>query len=103
MLNSIDFLKGSLNVAYYHHEKWDGTGYPQGLKGEEIPLIARVFSVIDGWDALRSDRPYRKASTDEEAWRYIDENIGKAYDPRIVEKFKVMMKGQPSGDQEDLA
>jgi putative nucleotidyltransferase with HDIG domain len=103
MLNSIEFLKGSLNVAYCHHEKWDGTGYPQGLKGEEIPLIARVFSVIDGWDALRSDRPYRKASTDEEAWRYIEENIGKAYDPRIVEKFKIMMKDQPSGDQVDLA
>lgn len=102
MLNSIEFLKGSLDVAYCHHERWDGTGYPQGLKGEEIPLNARIFSVIDGWDALRSDRPYRKASTEEEAWMFIEGNVGKAYDPRIVEKFKIMMKGKPSGDQEDL-
>ncbi len=103
MLESVEFLKGSLNVAYCHHEKWDGTGYPQGLKGEEIPLIARVFSVIDGWDALRSDRPYRMASSIEDAWKYIDENIGKAYDPRIVEYFKIMMKDQGSRDQADLA
>jgi len=96
MLSSIEFLKDSVDVAYCHHEKWDGTGYPQGLKGEEIPLIARVFSVIDGWDALRSDRPYRKAVSDDEAWKYIVENIGKAYDPGIVEKFKIMMKGQSS-------
>lgn len=102
MLSSIEFLKDSLDVAYCHHEKWDGTGYPEGLKGEQIPLAARIFSVIDGWDALRSDRPYRVAVSDEEAWKYIEENIGKAYDPRIVEKFKIMMKGQLSGGGEDL-
>jgi putative nucleotidyltransferase with HDIG domain len=101
MLSSIEFLKNSVDVAYCHHEKWDGTGYPQGLKGEEIPLAARIFSVIDGWDALRSDRPYRDAMSDEEAWNYIEANIGKAYDPRIVEKFKAMMKNHPVGDQEN--
>jgi putative nucleotidyltransferase with HDIG domain len=98
MLSSIEFLKDSVDVAYCHHEKWDGTGYPRGLKGEEIPLIARIFSVIDGWDALRSDRPYRKAMSDEDAWKLLEENIGKAYDPMIVEKFKIMMKDQPSRD-----
>jgi HD-GYP domain-containing protein (c-di-GMP phosphodiesterase class II) len=58
--------------------------------------------VIDGWDALRSDRPYRKAMSDEDAWKLLEENIGKAYDPMIVEKFKIMMKDQPSGDQAGL-
>jgi putative nucleotidyltransferase with HDIG domain len=101
MLRSIQFLKNAVEVAYCHHEKWDGTGYPQGLKGEEIPLAARIFSVIDGWDALRSDRPYRKAVSDEEAWKYIEDNIGKAYDPMVVEKFKILMKGQPRGNQVD--
>lgn len=102
MLSSIEFLKNAVDVAFYHHEKWDGTGYPQGLKGEEIPLAARIFSVIDGWDALRSNRPYRKAMSDDEAWNYIEENIGKAYDPRIVEKFIIMMKDPPPGHQSGL-
>jgi len=87
MLETIEFLKDSLDIPYCHHEKWDGTGYPRGLRGEEIPLMARVFSVIDGWDALRSDRPYRKALTDDEAWGIIIENSGKGYDPEIVGKF----------------
>jgi len=87
MLETIEFLKDSLDIPYCHHEKWDGTGYPRGLRGEEIPLMARVFSVIDGWDALRSDRPYRKALTDDEAWGIIIDNSGKGYDPEIVKKF----------------
>jgi len=91
MLESIKFLKNSINVPYCHHEKWDGSGYPRGLKGEEIPLAARIFSVIDGWDALRSNRPYRKSVSDEDAWQYIEENAGIAYDPAIVEKFKTLM------------
>lgn len=92
MLETIEFLKNSINVPYCHHEKWDGTGYPRGLKGEEIPLAARIFSVIDGWDALRSNRPYRKSVPDEDAWQYIEENAGIAYDPAIVEKFKTLME-----------
>ena len=92
MLETIEFLKNSLDIPYSHHEKWDGTGYPRGLKGEEIPLIARVFSVIDAWDALRSNRPYRKALSDSEALHIIEENAGKAYDPVVVQKFINMIK-----------
>ncbi len=92
MLESIEFLKNSLNVPWCHHEKWDGTGYPRGLKGEEIPLTARIFSIIDAWDALRSDRPYRKAMTDEEAMKIIQEGVGKSYDPMVAEKFYQLIK-----------
>ncbi len=92
MLESIEFLRNSLDIPWCHHEKWDGSGYPRGLKGTEIPLMARVFSVIDAWDALRSDRPYRKGMSDDEAWKVIKENSGKAYDPEIVEKFKILIK-----------
>jgi HD-GYP domain-containing protein (c-di-GMP phosphodiesterase class II) len=92
LLEPIEFLKNSIDIPYCHHEKWDGTGYPRGLKGEEIPLMARVFSVIDGWDALRSDRPYRKALSDADAWNIIEDNSGKAYDPDIVQKFYDLIK-----------
>src|SRR5574340_775082 len=61
ILSSIAFLRPALDIPYCHHEKWDGTGYPRGLKGEQIPLSARIFAVVDIWDALRSDRPYRPA------------------------------------------
>ena len=62
MLKPIDFLLPAIDIPYCHHEKWDGTGYPRGLKGEEIPFAARIFPVVDVWDALISDRPYRKAT-----------------------------------------
>lgn len=87
MLSPITYLKRALDVCYYHHEKWDGTGYPHGLKSEEIPLSARVFSIVDVFDALTSDRPYRKAWTHEEAYRYIEEQSGKHFDPQIVKIF----------------
>jgi PAS domain S-box-containing protein/putative nucleotidyltransferase with HDIG domain len=90
-LQSIDFLQPAIEIPYGHHERWDGTGYPQGLNGNSIPFIARVFSVVDCWDALRSDRPYREAWSDEKAWQYIAENSGKAFDPEIVEKFKELL------------
>src|SRR4028118_507167 len=61
LLSPISFLRPSLDIPYSHHEKWDGTGNPQGLKGEQIPLAARIFAIVDVWDALTSDRPYRKA------------------------------------------
>ncbi|MFO7945070.1 MAG: PAS domain S-box protein [Anaerolineales bacterium] len=87
LLSEIDYLKPALDIPYCHHEKWDGTGYPQGLEGEEIPLSARVFAVADVWDALRSDRPYRDAWPDEKAISYITQQAGKHFDPAVVEAF----------------
>lgn len=86
-LSAIDYLRHALEIPYCHHEKWDGTGYPRGLRGEEIPLAARLFAVVDVWDALTSDRPYRKPVSDENAWKYIIEQSGKHFDPRAVEAF----------------
>ena len=87
MLSQVSFLQPSIDVAYCHHERWDGLGYPQGLKGEAIPLTARLFAVVDQWDALASDRPYRKAWKKEEMVAYFRENAGKIYDPQIVKVF----------------
>jgi PAS domain S-box-containing protein len=87
MLSPISYLRQAINIPYCHHEKWDGTGYPRGLKGEEIPLAARIFSVVDVWDALTSDRPYRKAWTPGQARAYIQEQAGKQFDPKVVEAF----------------
>lgn len=87
MLSSIPFLKKSLDIPYCHHERWDGSGYPRGLKDKNIPLAARIFSVIDVFDALTSNRPYRKAWCREKAFGYIAENAGRAFDPEIVESF----------------
>ena len=93
MLSAIDFLKPALEIPYCHHEKWDGTGYPRGLKGTEIPLSARIFSIIDVYDALISDRPYRKAMSTEMAIQYVKEQAGKHFDPSIVPIFleQIMM------------
>jgi len=74
-------------IPYCHHEKWDGTGYPRGLKGEDIPLASRIFAVIDVWDALRSDRPYRPGWQEDKAREYIKEQSGKQFDPKVVEVF----------------
>ncbi|MCD6400655.1 MAG: HD-GYP domain-containing protein, partial [Anaerolineales bacterium] len=87
LLSPIRFLKPALDIPYYHHEKWDGSGYPFGLKGEQIPRTARIFAVIDVWDALRSDRPYRKAWSDNDARAYIRENAGIHFEPEIVDMF----------------
>ncbi len=87
MLSSIAYLKPALDIPYCHHEKWDGTGYPRGLKGEEIPLAARIFAVADVWDALTSDRPYRKAWARKKVIQYIEEQNGKHFDPHVVEVF----------------
>jgi HD-GYP domain-containing protein (c-di-GMP phosphodiesterase class II) len=87
LLSSIPFLRPALDIPYSHHEKWDGTGYPRGLRGEEIPLAARIFAVVDVWDALISDRPYRKAWSRERALNYIKNQSDKHFDPRIVEAF----------------
>ena len=86
-LSSIESLRPALDIPYCHHEKWDGTGYPRGLKGEEIPFAARLFAVVDVWDALISDRPYRQALPTEEARDYIKEQSGKHFDPQVVQLF----------------
>ncbi|HBY94641.1 MAG TPA: hypothetical protein DEP84_11895 [Chloroflexi bacterium] len=65
MLSASAYLRSALDIPYCHHEKWDGTGYPRGLKGEQIPLAARIFAVVDVWDALRCDHPYRTAWPEE--------------------------------------
>ena len=91
MLGSIEYLRDSLDIPYFHHEKWDGSGYPQGLQGERIPIAARIFSVADVWDALTSDRPYRPAWSKDEAFEYIRAQSGRHFDPHVVEVFfKVM-------------
>lgn len=87
LLSPIEYLHPAIDIPYCHHERWDGTGYPRGLKGEQIPLAARIFAVADVWDALTSNRPYRKAWTKAEALKYIREQAGKLFDPAVVEAF----------------
>lgn len=87
LLAKISFLRPALDIPYYHHERWDGKGYPHGLKGEQIPLSARIFSVVDVWDALCSDRPYRPAWTNDVAKAYIAEAAGTQFDPNVAAVF----------------
>lgn len=93
MLSPIEFLKPALDIPYCHHERWDGTGYPRGLRGAKIPFSARLFSVVDVWDALMNDRPYRPAWTREMALAYIRQQSGKHFDPQIVDLFLQVMDG----------
>ncbi len=93
MLSPISYLRLALDIPYCHHERWDGSGYPRGLKGEQIPLAARLFAVVDVWDALRSDRPYRAAWPEEKVIEHIKAGSGSHFDPKVVEAFlKVMEK-----------
>ncbi len=94
MLSPIRYLQRALNIPYCHHEKWDGTGYPRGLKGEEIPLEARLFAVVDVWDSLTSDRPYRAAWSREKALEYISSQAGSHFDPHVVAKFMDLVRAQ---------
>jgi HD-GYP domain-containing protein (c-di-GMP phosphodiesterase class II) len=87
MLEPIAYLRNALNIPYCHHEKWDGTGYPRGLAGTHIPLEARLFAIVDVWDAITTDRPYRKGWSRDRALKYIREQSGKYFDPQIVEIF----------------
>jgi putative nucleotidyltransferase with HDIG domain len=87
MLYQIEYLRSALEVPYCHHEKWDGTGYPRGLKGEEIPISARMFAIVDVYDALISDRPYRKAWPLEEVIKHVQEQKGTHFDPLVVDAF----------------
>jgi len=92
MLSKISFLEPALVIPAYHHEWWNGEGYPYGLKGDQIPIAARIFAVVDVWDALLSDRPYRKAWTKEDAIQYLNRQNGKQFDPKIVREFLVLLQ-----------
>lgn len=87
LLSPIVYLYQAIDIPYCHHERWDGKGYPQGLKGEQIPRAARIFAVVDVWDSLISDRPQRKAWTDSQAMEYLREQAGKHFDPEVVNTF----------------
>jgi HD-GYP domain-containing protein (c-di-GMP phosphodiesterase class II) len=87
MLYPIEFLRPAIDIPYSHHEKWDGTGYPQGLKGKEIPLVARIFAIIDVFNAITSERPYSKPWPIEKAVDYIRDQSGKHFDPDVVNLF----------------
>jgi HD-GYP domain-containing protein (c-di-GMP phosphodiesterase class II) len=87
LLSTVPYLQPSLDIPYCHHEKWDGTGYPRGLKGEESPLTARIFAVVDVWDVLRSPRSYRPPWSVKDARVYIKEQAGTHFDPEIVNVF----------------
>ena len=91
MLSSIPNFAPILDIPYSHHERWDGHGYPCGLKGEQIPIAARIFAVIDVWDALNSDRPYRTAWPKKEVITYIRDQSGKHFDPQVVKAFLAMI------------
>ena len=92
LLNQINFLRPAMAIPSFHHEKWDGSGYPNGLVGKEIPIGARIFAVIDVWDALTSDRPYRKAWSKKKALQYIQDNAGVHFDPQVVNAFLDIVK-----------
>lgn len=87
LIYPIAFLRPALDIPYCHHERWDGTGYPRRLKGIQIPLAARLFTVVDVWDALSHDRPYRKAWPPKKVLRYLREQSGKQFDPQVVDPF----------------
>ena len=96
MLLPIDFLRPAIDIPFCHHEKWDGTGYPRGLRGDEIPLPARLFAIVDVWDALTSDRPYRAALPTDQVVTMIQEGIGSHFDPRAADIFfNVIDQPQP--------
>lgn len=103
MLKDIPYLQPALAIPLFHHERWDGSGYPSGLEGTAIPLAARIFAVVDVYDALTSDRPYRPAWSREKALAYLKEQRGKLFDPRVVDAFLEMMQSeQPSLDAKEL-
>jgi len=92
ILLNIEYLRPALDVIYAHHERWDGSGYPRGLKGEEIPLMARIFALADVWDSLLSDQPYRSAWPEEAIRVYILQQSGLQFDPKLAQEFLDMVK-----------
>jgi len=98
LLSPIPYLQLSLDIPRCHHEKWDGTGYPRGLKDGEIPLAARLFAVVDVWDALRSERPYRKAWPAAKVIEHIKAGSGTHFDPHVVDAFLTIVANSPTAD-----
>ena len=94
MLSPVAYLRPALDIPYCHHERWDGSGYPRGLKGEQIPLAARIFAVVDVWDALLSDRPYRPAWSEERVIEYLRDEAEKHFDPQVLGAFLGMTDAQ---------
>ncbi len=95
LLSPISYLRRALDIPYCHHEKWDGTGYPRGLKGEQIPLAARVFAIVDVWDALRSDRPYRAAWSEPAVRKHLAGLGGTHFDPQVLAAFMRIVDETP--------
>ncbi len=91
MLKPIAYLGLALNIPYCHHEKWDGTGYPRGLKGDQIPRAAQIFAIVDVYDALTSDRPYRKSWSREKTLEHIHALSGSHFNPQVVDAFMKMI------------
>ncbi len=97
LLEPIHFLRDAIEIPYAHHERWDGSGYPRGLKGEQIPLSARIFAIVDVWDALTTPRPYRPAWPREKAIRYLSEQAGRLFDPSLVYRFVDILHARSLG------
>jgi response regulator RpfG family c-di-GMP phosphodiesterase len=91
-LSSIEHLRPAAHIPYYHHEKWDGSGYPRGLKGESIPLAVRIFSVVNVWDTLQREYPGQPAWSEADATAYIRECAGRDFDPQVVEAFLALLR-----------
>lgn len=92
MLSGVDFLRPALDIPYAHHERWDGSGYPRGLRGEETPFAARMFAVIDVWDALRFDRPYRPGWSTDRVMEHIRKLSGTHFEPVVAEAFETLLR-----------
>ena len=92
LLTKIAPFQTGLSIPYCHHENWDGSGYPRGLKGEQIPIEARIFQVVETWDLMLVDLPYRKAIEEDDVLKYIRSQAGKKFDPLVVDKFLEMIE-----------
>lgn len=92
LLQDVEILRPAIEIPYCHHERWDGKGYPRGLRSEQIPLAARLFAIVDVWDSLSSDQPYRAAWGKDEIVEHMRESSGKHFDPKLVDPFLVMME-----------
>jgi putative nucleotidyltransferase with HDIG domain len=103
LLNAIGYLRPALDIPRYHHEKWDGSGYPEGLRGADIPFAARMFAIIDVWDALINDRPYRAAWPQERVTRYIRSLSGSHFDPEVVNVFLELVEAESTDGKLEAA